>query len=134
MTKHEARQILRNVWGNPHVIGQHDVASIKAVAEPNETLLQTVSRIAGIDVSGVAPFNYHAIRALVFEAEMKLGTYVRITDHYRYRSLCALKGECGTIVEILPEWFHIYNCAAYMVDIPGHGTYGVFADEIEPAS
>ena len=72
MTAKEALQILRNVWGSGGVIGAHDVARLEAVALPSETLLQTAARIAGVDVSDVAPFACATVSNRCAEREIAL--------------------------------------------------------------
>jgi hypothetical protein len=70
MTKREAIQILRDVWGSGGNLSGHGVRRIEAVALPDETALQTVARIAEVDVSGIQPFNHLAILKLAALAEI----------------------------------------------------------------
>lgn len=72
MTRREAIDILRNVWGRPGVIGAHDIARLMAEAHEGETLMDCCARLAGIDLRGVSPCNYRAISSLCARAEVAL--------------------------------------------------------------
>ena len=71
MTQLEAIRTLCNIWGSPSVIGHHDISRIEAVAQPGETLLSAVARVAEVNVAGVRPFDFMRIRALCFERECR---------------------------------------------------------------
>lgn len=71
MTKEHARSLLRHIWGCPNCLGSGDAKAIERVSQPGETALDTVARIAEVDISGVQPFDHFAIRQRVAEAEVR---------------------------------------------------------------
>ena len=63
MTKRRALEILRDYWGCGEIVGVKLCNEIQAVELPGETILRTVSRIAGVEdyINKVTPFNNTAI-------------------------------------------------------------------------
>lgn len=70
MTKSEAREILRHVWGYGESLTHAEAVKITAAELPGETALDTTARVAGVDVAGVESFDHAAIRQRIARAEI----------------------------------------------------------------
>lgn len=62
------QDLLYAVWGCPNILWSSGAEAIAMCALPGESALETCARMAGVDVSGVSPFDHMAIRARLFRA------------------------------------------------------------------
>jgi hypothetical protein len=73
MTRDEARAMLAGRWGVGETLTPDDVRAIEACAEPHETALDTVARVAQVDVSGIRAFDHAGIRHRLAVAQARDG-------------------------------------------------------------
>jgi hypothetical protein len=72
MTRTQAIEMLREIWGTPHVATARQLDALEPHKLPDETYFACCARLAGIDVFRVAPFDHAAVRRLVCLAEIEL--------------------------------------------------------------
>lgn len=72
LTRLEWLRLLNAVWGNCKALTEGDIAAIGAVAEPGESSMATCARLAGVDVTGVQPFDHAHVRSLCARRELEL--------------------------------------------------------------
>lgn len=65
-------RLLYQVWGMCHQLTAGDVAAIERVALPGETAMATCARLAGVNVTGVQPFDHAHVRQLCAAREVVL--------------------------------------------------------------
>jgi len=72
MTAIEALRILNSVWGFGNTLAGYQARALEPVALPQESAMATCARIAGVDLTGVQPFDHMRVRALCAAREVAL--------------------------------------------------------------
>jgi hypothetical protein len=70
VTRSDAIGYLRH-WAFPGVVPLYVLNRLEAEALPDEAPLHTAARLAGVDITGVAPFDYAAILQRIHVAELE---------------------------------------------------------------
>jgi hypothetical protein len=70
---HSWLNVLEHVWGKQHTLTREQADALTAHELPGETALATVARLAGVDVSGVKPFEHSKVRELCALKRWEMG-------------------------------------------------------------
>lgn len=72
MTAVEALRILNRVWGMGAILSSAEARALTLVQQPYESAMATCARVAGVDITGVQPFDLASVRYLCARREIEL--------------------------------------------------------------